>query len=179
GAVAVAGNNAPCGRALRCTDWGDIGPRVALAYKINSKTVLRTGFGIFYDDYAVNGFGGTSGLLYDPPFFRGATVSNSITTPTVTLDNGVPAIPSIPVTNGFVYPVAGVNYVTNYHDPHGKNAYTEEYNISLEREIGKDGLARIAYVGNQSHRNWYDTDINQAYPGPGPIASRRPFPLWG
>jgi len=179
GAVAVASNSAPCGRALRCMDWRDIGPRVALAYKINSKTVLRTGFGIFYDDYAINGFGGTSGLLYDPPFFHGATVTNSITTPTITLDNGVPSVPTIPVTNGFVYPVAGVNYVTNYHDPHGKNAYTEEYNISLEREVGKDGLARVAYVGNQSHRNWYSTDINQAYPGPGSIASRRPFPLWG
>jgi hypothetical protein len=179
GAVAVAGNNAPCGRALRCTDWGDFGPRVALAYKIDNKTVLRAGFGIFYDDYAVNGLGGTSGLLYDPPFFHGATVSNDIYTPTVTLDNGVPSVPTIPVVKGYVYPQQGINYVVNYHDPHGKNAYTEEYNISLEREIGSNGLARVAYVGNQSHRNWYSTDINQAYPGPGDISARRPFPLWG
>ena len=177
--VDVAGPSAPCGRALRCMDWGNVGPRLGLAYKINNKTVLRSGFGIFFDDYDVNGFGGTSGLMYDPPFFHGITVTNSIYSPTITIDNGVPAIPSISVVNGKVYPIPGLNYVSNYHDPYGKNAYTEEYNISVERSLGTNAMASVAYVGNQSHRNWYATDINEAVPGPGDIGPRRPDPLWG
>jgi len=177
GAVAVASSSAPCGRALRCIDLKDFGPRLALAYTLGTKTVVRSGFGIFYDDYAVNGFGGTTtGLMINPPFYRGTSIVNSITTPTNTLQTGVPPVVSVPVVNGFVYPVAGISYDTVYQDPHGKNAYVEEYNLTVEREVGSNGLASVSYVGNQSHRNQYTGNPNQAIPGPGPIDARRPFP---
>lgn len=179
GVVDVAGPHAPCGPSLRCMDWDDAGPRLGLAYKIDNKTVLRSGFAVMFDDYSVNGFGGTSGLMYDPPFFHGITADNSIYTPSATLDNGIPTIPTIPIVNGQVFPIPGLNYVANYHTPHGKDAYTEEYNISVERTLGNNAMLSVAYVGNQSHDNMTVTDINQAYPGPGSISSRRPDPLWG
>jgi hypothetical protein len=181
GAVVLASDSAPCGRALRCIDRDDIGPRIALAYVVNNKTAVRSGFGVFYDDYAVNGFGGfTTGLMLAPPFYRGTSIINSITTPTNTLSTGVPPVPlsSIPIVNGYVYPQPGTLYSADYQDPHGKNAYVEEYNLTVEREVGANGIASVSYVGNQSHRNQYTGNINQATPGPGAVASRRPFPGW-
>ena len=50
GSVVVASENAPCGRALRCTDYGNVAPRLALAFQINRRTVIRTGYGINFDD---------------------------------------------------------------------------------------------------------------------------------
>ncbi len=184
GAVVLASApSAPCGRALRCTDWGDIGPRFSLAYQINNKTVVRGGFGIFYDDYAVNGFGGfTTGLMLTPPFYRGTTVTNSITTPTNTLATGVlPAVvplSSIPVVGGYIYPANNEGYETLAQNPYGKNAYVEEYNFTVERELATNTMFSLSYVGNQSHRNQYTTDVNQAVPAPGLIASNRPFSDW-
>jgi hypothetical protein len=181
GAVALASSSAPCRRALRCIDRDDIGPRISFAYHVNAKTVARGGFGIFYDDYAVNAFGGfTTGLMLAPPFYRGTAITNSITTPTNTLSTGVPPVPlsSIPIVNGYVYPQPGVLYQAVYQDPHGKNAYVEEYNLTVEREVGVNGLASVSYVGNEAHREQYTGNINQAVPGPGAVAPRRPFPGW-
>jgi hypothetical protein len=82
------------------------------------------------------------------------------------------------VVNGYVYPINGKGYETLSQNPYGKNAYVEEYNFTVERELAANTLFSLSYVGNQSHRNQYTTDVNQAVPGPGPIASRRPFPDW-
>jgi Carboxypeptidase regulatory-like domain len=184
GAVVLASaSSAPCGPSLRCIDWDDIAPRAALAYQINNKTAVRAGFGIFYNDYAVNGFGGfTTGLMLVPPYYRGTTITNSITTPTDTLAEGVlPAIvpqSAIPVVNGYVFPVNGEGFETLAQNPYGKNPYVEEYNFTVERTLAQNILFSLSYVGNQSHRNQYTADVNQAVPGPGSIASRRPFPDW-
>ena len=179
GAVAVASSSAPCGRALRCTDYKDFSPRLGFAYRLGSNTVVRGGYGLFYDDYAVQGFGGiTTGLMINPPFYRGQSIVNAITTPTNSISDGVPPVVSVPVVNGHVTPVAGVLFNTVYQNPYGPNAYDQQWNLTVEREFQKDYLASISYVGNKGTNNMYTSNINQADPGPGAIAARRPFPSW-
>ena len=179
GAVVVASDSAPCGRALRCTDYKDFAPRVGLAFQVDPKTVIRTGYGINYDDYAVHAFGGiTTGLMINPPFWRGQAIINSITTPTNRLEDGVPPVASVPVTNGRVTPVPGLLFQTKYQNPYGRNAYVQQWNFTVERELAIDLLAALSYVGNKGTRLMYTSNINQAEPGPGPIADRRPLPAW-
>ena len=117
-----------------------------------------------------------------PPFYHGSAITNSVTTPTNTLSSGViPAsVPqsAIPVVNGYVYPVNGSGFKTLAQNPYGKNVYVEEYNLTFERQLAQNTLFSVSYVGNQAHRAMYTGDINQAYPGPGAVASRRPFPAW-
>ncbi|MCP4249050.1 MAG: TonB-dependent receptor, partial [bacterium] len=49
GEVNLPANRGGFGRALIQSDYNDFAPRVGLAYKLNSKTVVRAGFGIFYN----------------------------------------------------------------------------------------------------------------------------------
>ena len=44
-----AANQAGWGRALVGSDYNDFAPRAGIAYKLNDKTVIRTGFGVFYN----------------------------------------------------------------------------------------------------------------------------------
>jgi len=179
GAVVIASPQAPCGRALRCLDGKNFAPRFGFAYQASKNTVIRGGYGIFYDDYAVHGFGGiTTGLMINPPFWRGQAIINPITTPTNRLEDGVPPVASVPIRNGRVLPVEGLLYQTKYQDPYGKNSYVQQWNLTVERQLAPNWLAAISYVGNKGTRNMYSSNINQAEPGPGPIAPRRPFPAW-
>jgi hypothetical protein len=178
GAVVLASESAPCGRALRCTDYKNFAPRMGFAYQVNSKTVVRGGYGFFYDDLAVHGFGGTSGLMYQPPFTWSSNIINSITSPTNRLGDGIPPTISIPVTNGKVLPVRGVLYSTTYQNPYGKNAYVQARNITIENQLTKNMALTASYVSNKGNRLMYRTDLNQPIPGPGDLQARRPFPLW-
>ena len=178
GAVVVASPSAPCGRALRCIDFKDFAPRFGFAYQVNPKLVVRGSYGIFYDNYSVDGFGGTSGLMYQPPFTWSSTVNAPLATPLNRLEDGIPPVIVIPVTNGMVLPVAGAPYTAAYEDPHGRNPYVQQRNFTLEQELTKDLVLTASYVGNKGTRNMYTTNINQAIPGPGAIPPRRPFPDW-
>jgi hypothetical protein len=178
GAVVLAGPDAPCGRALRCTDYKDFAPRMGFAYQVSPKFVVRGAYGFFYDDYAVHGFGGTSGLMYQPPFTWSSSITTPITAPTNRLEDGIPPVITIPVTNGKVLPVAGVLYTTTYQNPYGKNAYVQQRNFTVENQLTKDLALTASYVGNKGTRLMYRSDLNQALPGPGDVQSRRPFPAW-
>ena len=178
GAVLVASDNATCGRALRCTDYKNLAPRFGFAYRATPKMVVRGAYGIFYDDYAVTGFGGTSGLMYQPPFTWSNSITTSITTPTNKLEDGIPTVISIPVTNGRVLPVPGTLYTASYQNPYGKNAYIQQRNLTVEQELTKDLVLTASYVGNKGTRNMYRSDVNRAVPGPGDLQARRPFPRW-
>jgi outer membrane receptor protein involved in Fe transport len=180
GAVVIASSsNAPCGRSLRCTDYKDLGPRFGFAYQMDSRTVVRGGYGIMFDDYAVQAFGGiTTGLMVNPPYYRGQSIINTITSPTNSLSDGVPPVVSVPVVNGSVVPVPGILYTTKYQNPYGRNSYVQQWNFTVEREFGSSYLAGLSYVGNKGTRNMYTSNINQAVAGPGAVANRRPFPAW-
>jgi hypothetical protein len=178
GAVALAGPKAPCGRALRCTDYKDFAPRFGFAYQPNSRLVIRGAYGLFYDDYAVHGFGGTSGLMYQPPFTWSNSITTAIATPTNKLEDGIPPVITIPVTNGRVLAVPGVLYTASYQYPYAKNAYIQQRNFTLEQELTHDLVLTASYVGNKGTRNMFRTDVNRAVPGAGDLQARRPFPLW-
>jgi hypothetical protein len=178
GAVVVASSSATCGRALRCIDWKDFAPRGGFAYQVNQKLVVRGSYGIFYDNYSVDGFGGTSGLMYQPPFTFSNTINAPLATPVNRLEDGIPPVIIIPLTNGKVLPIAGAPYTAAYEAPYGRNPYVQQRNITLEQGLTKDLVLTASYVGNKGTRNMYTTNINQAIPGPGGIASRRPYPDW-
>jgi hypothetical protein len=69
------------------TDFSDVGPRAGFAYQITPKTVLRGGFGIFYEATSNGGCGCTTGANY-----TFTQVSNGLTAP-FQWDGGLPKPP--------------------------------------------------------------------------------------
>ena len=124
-----------------------IGPRLGIAYTLDSKTVIRGGAGIAY--------GAT-------PFTAG-NVINSISTPTLpngfddfTLGSGIPVSKYNPVvatsdpSAGFARGTVNTNLAT-FVDPNGgRPDRTYQWNISIQRELTRNFVVEAAYVGNRN-----------------------------
>jgi TonB-dependent receptor-like protein len=125
---------APLGTPLYQTRYGNVAPRVGLAYQLGGRpdwgAVLRGGFGIFYD----LGYGSLGGASSYFPFF-----ATKIITPT-TCPSGV---------EGTCYPLtpqqaAPPPFTTNppantmiVADPHLKVPRTYQWNVALEKSLGR------------------------------------------
>jgi hypothetical protein len=120
---------------------------VGLAYQLgepaNSQTVLRVGFGIFYD----LGYGSLGGVFSYWPF----EASKIIPAASLPL-NGSDAAPP-PLTTSL--PVG----TTIVADPHLKLPLTYQWNAALERSLGKSQALSLTYVGAVGRRLLRVTDL--------------------
>ncbi len=160
----------------------EFGPRFGFAYNPGgkSKTVLRGGWGLFYQ----------------PPnvLLNGAMVSYSPFDPTVTL-NGVPLMnPYQSTINPFPAQYGPFNPPSNYSfilplspavsiSPNYIPAEIMNWNLTLERQLTSDILVRAAYVGSTAAHLSYDSDPNAPLPSPTAThaneQARRPYQQFG
>ncbi len=153
---APAGSNFP--------DKNDWGPRFGFAYSPGNsgKTSIRGGFGVFYDvlkaedNLQYNGqapFFGFADLLFDPITTQGAT--NYLSNPFTAAGQANPFPSRTPAKNidfgasGFL-PFGGS--AVYFVDPHLRTPYIYQYNLSVQRELVKNMVAEVAYVGSDSHK---------------------------
>ncbi len=134
GATAPAQNGAPLYKT-RYTNWS---PRLGLAYSISDRpgwsTVLRTGFGTFYDvQNTLAGYfsGGASGSV---------TYSN-VPYPLTAAQAAPPPIAQAKP------PYRNVNII----DPKLKTPLTYQWNAAFEQELGSAQTLTAAYVGSAGH----------------------------
>ena len=133
-------------------DKTDIGPRIGLAYKLQEKTVIRAGFGIFYG--GEENLGGDGNLGTAPPFNTTINLINTAGTFGVNpfLPGGFSA--GFP-TNVFNLPapVVFVGIATDFRSPS-----VQKWNLAIQRELPGAVALEVAYVGNhQIHQIALDT----------------------
>ncbi len=152
------------GRALTRTDYNNFAPRVGLAYQATGKTVVRSGFGVFYgrdEDLGIQ-----RRLPNNPPFVTSSSFTGSQTTPTFLLQNGFPSD-----ALSLASPSATVNsYPFNFPVP-----YVIQWNLNVERQLGGNFVAQVGYTGSEAHKLPEVVNVNQAYPGTGNVNARRPY----
>jgi hypothetical protein len=149
-----------------------ISPRVGITWvpSDSRKTVIRSGYGLFYDMFAVafftanTGFanGGALGVGNNP---GGDQPVFSITQRRQTVVNGVPIFGTTP------QPPYGAFAVSQDL----KLPYVENFNVNVEQQLTPHTIAQIGYVGTRGHRLALMRDINAATPGATFSQARRPF----
>ena len=174
----TSGNTLIGGRGNVPTDTGvDVGkgqlvPRFGINYRVNDKTVIRSGAGItvdpenyrFYRDaypalttLSQTGVG-TFTTQYTPAAALSAT--NGLT-PAGTLPIGVPPVVLPDISSGVV-PLP-YNYGTVFSPQKWRRGYVETWNLFIDRDLAKGLVASIGYVGTHQVRQVAGRDINSGF----------------
>ena len=160
-------------RALYNPDKNNFGPRFGFALRPDGtgKTVVRGGFGIFYDLAIV----GTNlfSVRTGPPFQAPEAFDAGRFPADLTLSN---PFPSNRLTSSPIFDAPSI-------DPNFRDAYIQHWNLGYQRQLPLNTLFEVSYIGNKGTRLVRTVDINQAFPVTGftqpPVQPRRPLPAYG
>lgn len=162
GTLAIAGQNGISSSILG-TQTHDLSPRLGLAYRIGNKTVIRAAYGLFYFDE--QGTGGSTRLFINYPFAAQYSVNCSATAPCLSTSTGIPTTIS-----------ANNLPVVVYQPQSNLTPNVQQWNFTIEQQLASSLLLRAAYVGTRGNHLNLNINENVAYPGPGPVAPRQPYP---
>ncbi|MCI0660834.1 MAG: TonB-dependent receptor [Acidobacteria bacterium] len=149
--VPVGSGDVP--RAGYHADRNNFAPRVGFAWSLGQagNTVLRTGYGIYYDQSPL---APGEGLFFNSPYFDFRLYFQSPLAP-LTLFNPFPfASPSQSPPSAFAF------------DQNLRTSYVQHWNMSIQRQLGRSRLFEAAYVGSKGTKLLASRDINQPQPGP-------------
>ena len=156
--------NVVAGEVVPDPDSTNFVPRIGVAYRLDDKTVIRGGYGIFNEF-----LGSLSRVNGGGPFEIAETYTNSVTdgVPFFQMPNPFPTslvtaeIPSQGIT---AYPMKT------------KNGQIHQFNVSVERQIGDIGV-RLSYIGSRNRNMNYSIGTNIPEPSLIPFSDdRRPYP---
>jgi hypothetical protein len=176
-------------RGLTSTYYKSFAPRIGIAWSPGAtdgwiakltggpgKLSVRAGFGLFYnpiEQLVLEQFSA------EPPFGGSTFLSQTLFNTPFTFQAGGPApnpfggvinqTPQTPcaVAASSMGPNGCVDWSTfrplllfGEFQPHLKSQYSEQYNLTIERQLTKDMLFRISYVGTEAHHLLASHDVN-------------------
>jgi hypothetical protein len=155
GAVFAVGLN-----RLYQPDYNNWAPRVSLAWDVTGKgtTVVRAGYGIYYDAFSQDMFLGHLPYLtnYAPgAAYSGLPGSGQITTASPT---GVALVSGQPVFSPADFaPVPDAFGV----DPNIRSPYIQNFNLNVQQQLTKLMVLQVGYVGSSGSKLFDFRDLNQ------------------
>ncbi|MBM3737440.1 MAG: TonB-dependent receptor [Acidobacteria bacterium] len=163
----VRGNSVLLPQRPVAPDKNNFLPRFGLAYRLDQKTVIRSGFGVF----SLLNTGGASlvSMTSTLPFFVFANLVGNPTTPTIFMDN--------------MFPTAreSAGTVASNQDLRRRDGYMFSYNLNVQRQVTNNLLVELGYMGNTGHKQVGSVLVNQPRlprdpNNPEPFTARQPFP---
>jgi hypothetical protein len=137
----------PLGSLNIPADWPDtaklyykgsnVAPRIGISYALNSKTVIRAGYGVFYNRYITQIVGGLA-------------KGNGSYQPAYTFQSTVPAQfaagPTFPFALGAPPSTAANAPTVQFDTKDFRNSYTEQAQISIQRELERNTSLTVSYI---------------------------------
>ncbi len=154
-------------RSLQTPQYGNWAPRAGFAWRLLPRTVIRSAFGISYQQF--NRLGGENLLAYNGPNIVDAQIDQ-------TPNQGICGYSSVPQS---CFRPFALGYPENFASPSAFNplraqaryipannptGYVESWHFTVQRELAKDWILDVAYVGNKGNHLMILADANQATP---------------
>ena len=163
-------------RSLVNPDRNNFGPRLGFAFSADDKTVVRGGFGVGYIHF--HRAGGGNVLPINGPQVINAVINQIPADPTfLPTEGGYPAGLTDP--SRFTPTLANITYMP----PDNKTSSVKSWFLSVQREVVKNVVVDLAYVGNKAENLLLFANFNQARPNnPGEslsVQARRPIVGFG
>jgi hypothetical protein len=149
---------------LMDTSYRDFAPRVGIAFSPSANTVIRAGWGIFYNQDIGNAYFDLARNIAGR-----VTLTSTPGAPSVFYSNAVPggssAVANVP--SPYAYSMA----------PDHHTSYSMQYLFNLQRQLTPNWALEAGYLGGASRHLQGFQDVNQAIPGTvGSVGSRMPYP---
>ena len=143
------------GRGLIDADYNNIAPRLGIAWRPlgDSRTVIRGGYGIFYQGYLLGPVRSQLAGVFPFTFSQTFASFGGGNQPPPTLQN---PFPEGRATVGG----AGIQNVSGF-DPDPPTAYLQSWNLTIERDLGGGQALEIGYVGSKGTHLQRSYDLNQ------------------
>jgi hypothetical protein len=155
-------------------DHADWAPRVAVAWGIGgggknvAKTVLRAGYGIFYDRFAEN-------LVLNSERLNGLTQQQYIVA--ATASTPINFFPLVPPVN--TLPPSQTTPTIYQIDPALHAAYIMQSAVSVERQVTRNATLTVSYLNSRGVHQFLARNINAPLPGTPYSTGPRPEPAAG
>ncbi len=149
------------GRRAYRDDHRNWAPRAGLAYQVNSKTVIRTGAGLYY----VRDIGNAVfDIVRNAPFtIRRAENANTI-------------VPNLSWNQTFTQ--LGIPSFILINQFEEATPYVAQWSFGVQRELTRGMSLEVDYLGSAGSHLQRLQSYNTAPPGPGNINTRRPYPIF-
>ncbi|HEY3440668.1 MAG TPA: TonB-dependent receptor [Paludibaculum sp.] len=180
-------------RSLVHPDRNNFAPRIGMAYTLTPKTVIRSAYGVSYVHF--NRMGGENLLAYNLPNILNPSIDQLAPT---TGASGLPLCTSTAQAPGTCFRttemgfpdgflslanVKQVNVRANYIPSDYKTSYIQTWHFTIQRELAKDVVLDVGYVGTRGVGLMILGDYNQARPNAATenssLQSRRPISNFG
>jgi hypothetical protein len=174
GLVVPGDKGVPAG--LTQTYYKALAPRIGIAWSPgkSGKTSFRAGWGMFYNPIeqlvleqfsAEPPFGGSSlifGTLFNTPFYAQSNFQypNAFNPQGGEFTGIQNPKPGQPVDWSIFRPIL----LFGEFQPHMRTQYSDQYNFTIQRELARDLVLQVGFVGSQGHRLLATTDLNRATP---------------
>ena len=131
--------------------WLNLAPRFGFAYMLDNKTVLRAGYGWYYEPFP--------GQFLDTLF-----LGNGVYQPSISVNPNQANSPAFPNVIKSIATIPGGTREVAYGTSKLRNPYTQDINIAVERGLTSDSTLTVGYIRTRGYKLWTASDQNLAGP---------------
>jgi outer membrane receptor protein involved in Fe transport len=173
GSLVFASDGSLSDRALVNTDRNNFAPRVGAIYKFSDRTILRGGYGVFYNQF--DRIGSEDQLALNPPGLRNIQVNSAsgATTPVLFLRDGFP--PNFLDESNLVIRNLKLRAATE----DSPRTVVQQFGGGVEHQMGRDFVVSADLIGSFTRNLAVLRNLNQPLPGTRDANGVVPYPNFG
>jgi hypothetical protein len=174
GALVFATDGSIEDRALVNPDRNNFAPRIGAVYKVTDRTIIRGGYGVFYNQF--ERIGSEDQLALNPPGLQNIDITapgSPSTTPVFFMRDGFPA--------NFLDPsnIVLSRLLIRTSDRNNPRTMVQQVGGGVEQQVGRDFVASVDFIASTTGHLAVLRNLNQNLPGTRDANGPLPYPAFG